>query len=211
VNGRQKMPVTIVCRLGPWTWLWPASSVLVASAVKRARSGHRSRSHSRRRRGRRYRRADQDREAPSRRCRRSPTAPMDLASELPRECRRTTVESLAAIGAGTPGPVERQSGTVRSGTVLRHWTGIQPRAESAERWVDSTERWERCASCRHRPSGRERFLGDGFIAAPMGRRARSDTCRFARTGACWCRAILDDRIGVLGAVAVALRTAQAAR
>jgi hypothetical protein len=63
---------------------------------------------------------------------------MDLASELLRECRRTTVESLAAIGAGTPGPVERQSGTVRSGTVLRHWIGIQPRAESAERWVDST-------------------------------------------------------------------------
>ena len=65
----------------------------------------------------------------------SATAAMDLASELLQECRRTAaVDSLAAIGAGIPGPVERQSGTVRSGTVLRHWTGIHPHAELAERF-----------------------------------------------------------------------------
>lgn len=62
---------------------------------------------------------------------------MDRASELVKAVLDTAgvaESSVRSTVAGIPGPIDRTSGRIQSATILRGWTGMQPREELAARF-----------------------------------------------------------------------------
>ncbi|SDJ26927.1 Sugar kinase of the NBD/HSP70 family, may contain an N-terminal HTH domain [Frankineae bacterium MT45] len=55
------------------------------------------------------------------------------ATSLAELCQEHSVERLASVVAGVPGPVDRRTGTVRSPTILMSWVGLTPGQELQSR------------------------------------------------------------------------------